>query len=89
MQVNPTNGFRILQPKRLLRSHAQLLEQMTPDIEIVEIKYQSPILNEIVKQNHLKQTRAHIPKLLDIESAKVLIYFKRLQLQKQKVICVD
>jgi hypothetical protein len=73
MQVNPTNGFRILPPKWFLRSHAQLLEQMTPDIEIVEIKYQSPILNEIVKPNQMKQTRAQIPRFLDIESAKLLI----------------
>jgi predicted PP-loop superfamily ATPase len=73
MQVNPTNRFHILLPKRLLRSHAQFLEQMTPEIEIVEIKYQSPILNEIVKRNQMKETRAQIPRFLDIESAKLLI----------------
>lgn len=76
-------------PRRLLRSHIQFMDQMVPDIEIVEIKYKYPLFNEIVKQGHLKQQRAQVPRILDQVSAEMLIYFKRVKISKQKIIVVD
>jgi hypothetical protein len=89
MQATTEATISYSSPKRLLRRHIQLMEQMIPEVEIVETKYKDPVFNEMVKQGHLKQQRAQVPRLLDRSSAKVFIYFKKLQIRKQKVINLD
>jgi hypothetical protein len=53
------------------------MDKMIPDVEIVETKYKTPVFNIMVKQGHLKQQRAQVPKILKGSSAEVFIFFKR------------
>ena len=55
MQVSTATTISYSPPKRLLRRHIQIMEQMIPDVEIVETKFKNPVFNEMVKQGHLKQ----------------------------------